>query len=103
MPSVRPNDRNSQETIVQRRTARSHESSRRPVMSAAMQNAYGMVIPTKPTYSDGGWITMYGFCRSGFNPRPLVGASVRYVSKGFLCTIITNRKNSWTSEMTATL
>ena len=28
IPSVRPSDRNSQENIVQRRTARSHESSR---------------------------------------------------------------------------
>ena len=32
MPSVRPNDRNSQLNIVQRRTARSHESSRWPVI-----------------------------------------------------------------------
>ena len=48
MPSVRPNVRNSQLTIVQRRTARSHESSRCPVMSAAMQNANGIVMPTKP-------------------------------------------------------
>ena len=48
MPSVRPNDRNSQLTIVQRRTARSHESSRWPVISAAMANAYGMVMPTNP-------------------------------------------------------
>src|SRR6266850_3316678 len=48
IPSVRPSDRNSQLTIVQRRTARSHESSRWPVMSAAMQNANGMVIPTNP-------------------------------------------------------
>ena len=48
MPSVSPNDRNSQPIIVQRRTARSHESSRWPVMSAAMPNAYGIVIATNP-------------------------------------------------------
>ena len=54
MPSVRPNVRNSHANIVQRRTARSHESSRCPVTSAAMQKANGMVIPTKPVYSDGG-------------------------------------------------
>ena len=48
MPSVRPNDRNSQPIIVQRRTASSHESSRCPVMSAARPNANGIVIPTKP-------------------------------------------------------
>ena len=58
MPSVRPNDRNSQPTIVQRRTARSHESSRCPVISAAMPNANGIVIATNPMYSDGGWIAM---------------------------------------------
>ncbi len=48
MPSVNPKDRNSQPIIVQRRTARSHESSRCPVTSAAIPNAYGMVIATKP-------------------------------------------------------
>ena len=48
MPSVRPNDRNSQPIIVQRRTARSHESSRWPVISAAMPKAYGIVIATSP-------------------------------------------------------
>ena len=48
MPSVRPKVRNSQPIIVQRRTARSHASSRWPVMSAAMPNAYGIVIATKP-------------------------------------------------------
>jgi hypothetical protein len=58
MPSVRPNVRNSQPIIVQRRTARSHASSRCPVISAAMPNAYGIVIATKPMYSDGGWIAM---------------------------------------------
>ncbi len=58
MPSVRPSDRNSQLTIVQRRTARSQESSRWPVMSAAMPKAYGMVIPTKPMYRLGGCTTM---------------------------------------------
>src|SRR6185369_9073108 len=54
IPSVRPNVRNSQLTIVQRRTARNHESSRFPVASAPMQNANGIVMPTKPVYSDGG-------------------------------------------------
>src|SRR3954466_11606104 len=54
MPSVRPNVRNSQPIMVQRRTARSHESSRWPVISAAMPNANGIVIPTKPVYNDGG-------------------------------------------------
>ena len=58
MPSVRPNDRKIHANIVQRRTARSHASSRCPVMSAAMPNANGIVIPTKPMYSDGGWMTM---------------------------------------------
>jgi hypothetical protein len=48
MPSVRPNDRNSHPTIVQRRTARSHESSRWPVMSAAVPNANGIVMATNP-------------------------------------------------------
>ncbi len=48
MPSVRPSVRKSQLTIVQRRTARSQESSRWPVMSAAMPNANGIVIPTNP-------------------------------------------------------
>src|SRR5207247_792925 len=84
IPSVRPNDKNSQLTIVQRRTARSHESSRWPVISAAMQKANGIVMPTKPVYSDGGWIAMYTFCRSGFNPRPSTGACVRNVVNGFL-------------------
>jgi len=45
---VRPKERNSQLNIVHRRTARSHESSRCPVMSAAMPNAKGIVMPTKP-------------------------------------------------------
>ena len=58
MPSVRPKERNSQLNIVQRRTARSHESSRWPVISAAMPNANGIVMPTNPVYSDGGWITI---------------------------------------------
>ena len=48
MPSINPIDSTIHENIVQRRTARSHASSRWPVMSAAMPNAYGMVIPTKP-------------------------------------------------------
>src|SRR6185369_9772653 len=58
MPRNNPIDRNSQANIVQRRTARSHESSRSPVISAAMPNANGIVMPTKPMYSDGGWIAM---------------------------------------------
>ena len=58
IPSVSPNDSTSQPTIVQRRTARSHESSRCPVISAAMPKAYGIVIDTNPMYSDGGWIAM---------------------------------------------
>ena len=58
MPSVRPNDRKIHANIVQRRTARSHASSRWPVMSAAIPKANGIVIPTKPIYSDGGWMTM---------------------------------------------
>ncbi len=37
--------RNSHGTIVQRRTARSHESSSCPLASAAMPNANGMVMP----------------------------------------------------------
>ncbi len=58
MPRPRPNVRNIQPTIVQRRTARSHESSRKPVINAAIPNANGIVIATKPMYSDGGWIAM---------------------------------------------
>ncbi len=58
MPSVSPNDRNSQPSIVQRRTARSQASSRCPVMSAASPNANGIVMATKPTYIDGGWMAM---------------------------------------------
>ena len=58
MPSVRPSDRKNHANIVQRRTARSHESSRCPVISAASPKANGMVIATSPVYSDGGWITM---------------------------------------------
>ncbi len=58
MPSVRPNDSKNQPIIVQRRTARSHASSSWPVMSAAMPNANGIVMATKPMYSDGGWIAM---------------------------------------------
>ncbi|MND08322.1 hypothetical protein D3C83_308680 [compost metagenome] len=58
MPRQRPIDRNSHEIIVQRRTARSHESSRWPVMSAAIPNANGIVSPTNPVYMVGGWITM---------------------------------------------
>ena len=30
-----------------------------------------------PVYSDGGWVTMYAFCNSGFNPLPVVGISPR--------------------------
>ena len=58
MPRPRPTDRNSHAIIVQRRTARSHESSRWPVMSAAMPKAYGIVSPTNPRYMVGGWIAM---------------------------------------------
>ena len=58
MPSVRPSDRKNHENIVQRRTARSQESSSCPVMSAAMPNANGIVSPTKPRYIVGGWIAM---------------------------------------------
>jgi hypothetical protein len=48
MPSVRPKERKIHANIVQRLTARSHASSRLPVISAAMPNANGMVIPTNP-------------------------------------------------------
>ena len=48
MPSVNPSVRNSHDIMVQRRTARSHESSRCPVIKAAIPNANGMVIPTNP-------------------------------------------------------
>ena len=48
MPSVRPSERKSQAIMVQRRTARSHESSKWPVINAAIANANGMVIPTNP-------------------------------------------------------
>ena len=48
MPSVNPSDRNSQDIIVHRRTARSQESSRCPVIKAANANANGIVIPTNP-------------------------------------------------------
>ena len=58
MPRVRPNDRNSHPIIVQRRTARIQASSRCPVTRAAMPNANGIVMETKPTYIDGGWIAM---------------------------------------------
>ena len=61
IPRVSPSDRNSHETMVHRRTARSQESSRYPVISAAIPNANGMVIPTNPVYRDGGWIAIYGF------------------------------------------
>ena len=47
------------------------------MISAAMPKANGMVMPTNPVYSDGGWIAMYGFCSSGLSPRPSAGASVR--------------------------
>src|SRR5258708_29352947 len=44
------------ETIIQRRVEASHESSRLPVMSAAMPNANGTVEATKPRDSDGGCV-----------------------------------------------
>ena len=46
------------ETLVQRRTARSHPSSSWPEASAAMPKANGMVIPTNPRYRSGGWMAM---------------------------------------------
>src|SRR5688500_11781277 len=84
MPSVRPNERKIHANIVQRRTARSHASSRCPVMSAAMANANGIVIPTKPMYSDGGWMTLEKFYSSGFSPLPAGGTCVKYVLNGLL-------------------
>jgi len=48
MPSTSPKERNSHPSIVHRRTARSHASSRYPVTSAAIPNAYGIVMATNP-------------------------------------------------------
>ena len=41
-------------------------------MSAARPNANGTVADTKPRYSDGGCVAMYGFCRSGLSPLPIL-------------------------------
>ena len=48
MPSVSPNESASQPIIVQRRTARSHASSRCPVISAAIPERAWIVIATSP-------------------------------------------------------
>jgi hypothetical protein len=89
MPSVRPIERKNHAPIVHLRTDAIHASSSWPEMSAAMPNAYGMLMPTKPVYSDGGCVTMYAFWSSGFSPLPVVGMSVRNVSNGFLWKMMT--------------
>ena len=71
-------------------------------MSAAMPKANGIVMPTKPVYSAGGWITISGFCSSGFMPAAVGGTSARNVSNGLLCTTIRKRKNISTTAMIAT-
>ena len=48
MPRMRPCDRKYQLTSIQRRIDCSHESSRLPVMSAAMPKANGTVAETNP-------------------------------------------------------
>src|SRR5712671_6586537 len=68
-----PVPRMNQERMVNRRVVRNQVSSRRPVASAAMANANGTVSPTYPTYRQGGWIAMNGFCSCGFIPNPSIG------------------------------
>jgi hypothetical protein len=58
MPSVRPIDRKNHAPSVHLRTDAIHASSSWPEMSAASPNANGMLMPTKPVYSDGGCVTM---------------------------------------------
>ncbi|CAB4695205.1 unannotated protein [freshwater metagenome] len=59
-----------------RRVSLSHRSPTRPVMSAAIANANGTVIPTYPRYKIGGWNnTRMWFCSSGLGPGPLVTPS----------------------------
>ena len=48
-PAIRDVVANSHADIVHRRTALSHASSSWPVARAAMQNAKGIVMPTKPS------------------------------------------------------
>src|ERR1700679_25406 len=97
MPRMRPCDRKNQETIIQRRVDASQLSSRLPVMSAASPNANGTVAETKPRYSDGGCVAMYGFCKSGLSPFPECGVSVKKTSNGRFWKMMRNRKKPMTT------
>jgi hypothetical protein len=58
---VSPSERKNHAPSVHFRTEAIQASSSWPEMRAASPNANGMLIPTNPVYSDGGWVTMYAF------------------------------------------
>src|ERR1700731_4869401 len=69
-PRKIPQVRNSHVTIVHRRVMWIHFSPGYRIINAPSANANGTENPTYPRYSIGGWITISGYCSSGFNPNP---------------------------------
>src|SRR5918996_5087425 len=85
---------------VHRLVCVNHESSRCLVTSAPIANAKGIEKPTKPVYSNGGWISIPGDCSSGLSPLPSEGTSASWV-KGLAGKTSNPRKNTATPARTA--
>ena len=89
-----PIERKPHATSVVRRTSASHPSPNRPVMSAATAKENGIVNPTYPRYSIGGWNAISGwFCSNAFGPRPSKGTRATF-SKGCAGPSISAKKKS---------
>ncbi len=90
-----PQVRNSHVTMVQRRVMWIHFSPGYRIISAPSANAKGTANPTYPRYSIGGWITISGYCSSGFSPKPSCGTAPLTSENGVAAKLSSSRKKTW--------
>jgi hypothetical protein len=76
-------------------------SSDRRAIRAPIANANGIVSPTNPRYSIGGWASMYGFWRLGLSPSPSAGAGC--VANGLETATSRKEKKTVTAPSTGTV
>src|SRR3954466_8396536 len=98
-PRKMPQVRNSHVTIVQRRVMWIHFSPGYFMISAPSAKANGTEKPTYPRYSIGGWMTISGYCSSGFKPLPSSGGLPGSMANGCAAKFSSKRKKSWTPAM----
>ncbi len=77
-----------------------HSDPSRPVTSAPIANANGIVSSVYPEYSIGGWIIMLGCSSSGSRPAPSVGG-LRVVANGLAQNTVSIEKNEANPSSTA--